>query len=124
MVEDNPGVRSTVVLMLSTLKYRVLEAANGHEALDIINRGDPVDLLFTDVVMPGDLSGAELAVKAREVRPGLKVLYTSGFTEASMRGGSALSADDPVLSKPYRRDELSAKIRELQDVGIPSGEKP
>jgi signal transduction histidine kinase len=113
VVEDNAAVRATVILLLTTLKYQVLEAENGREALAILERGDRIDLLFTDIVMPGDMSGTDLAVKARALRPDLKVLFTSGFTEASMRGGPTLSADDAILSKPYRRDELSAKIRDV-----------
>jgi CheY-like chemotaxis protein len=113
VVEDNAAVRATVLLLLSTLKYEVLEAENARQALEILGRGDKVDLLFTDIVMPGDMSGTDLATKAREMRPDLAVLFTSGFTEASMRGGPSLAADDQILSKPYRREELATKIREV-----------
>ena len=116
VVEDNAAVRATVLLLLSTLKYRVIEAENGRQALEILGRGDKVDLLFTDIVMPGDMSGTELAAKARAMRPGLQILFTSGFTEAPMRGGT-LAADDQILSKPYRRDELAARVREVLQAG-------
>ncbi len=116
VVEDNAAVRSTVLLLLSTLKYQVIEAESGRQALEVLGRGDEIDLLFTDIVMPGDLSGIELAGKARAMRPGLKVLFTSGFTEASMRGAT-LGMDDQILSKPYRRDELAAKIRDVLESG-------
>jgi len=115
VVEDNDAVRATAVLMLKTLKYQVLEAADGQAALDILKRGDTVDLLFTDVVMPGELTGARLSAKARELRPGIKVLFTSGFTEAAIQGGRQLASDDQLLSKPYRRDELARKVREVLD---------
>ena len=112
VVEDNADVRSTVVLQLGELGYRVIEAANAAEALLVLRQPDPVDLLFTDVVMPGGLSGIELAREARHMRPGLKVLLTSGFIGAT-QGNGGEGNGHPLLRKPYRRQELARRIAEL-----------
>jgi PAS domain S-box-containing protein len=114
VVEDNPSVRATVVQLLKTLRYSVLEAEDSRRAIEILSTPQQkIDLLFTDIVMPGGMSGSELAKRAREIRPELKVLYTSGFTETSIRSGNTLASTDPILSKPYRRQELAQKIREI-----------
>jgi len=114
-VEDNPDVRKVVVAQLDELGYRVIEAANGEAAIEIIENGEAFDLLFTDVVMPGGMNGYDLARAARRLRPGIKVLLTSGFPKAP--GHSASGADEfrHLLIKPYRRAELAAKIRAVLD---------
>ncbi len=117
VVEDDPSVRKLVVQQLNGLGYQVIEAANGKEALAIIETDARIDLLFTDVVMPGGLNGRQLAEDAQNRRPGLKTLFTSGYAEGSMphRGALDPASLDPgirLLSKPYRKQVLAQKIRE------------
>ncbi len=111
VVEDDPGVQATVVDTLITLGYNVLKADNGERALAILQSGVPIDLLFSDVVMPGALRSPELARQARLLLPNLAVLFTSGYTQDAIVHGGRLDAGVDLLSKPYRRDELARKIR-------------
>ena len=108
IVEDDEAVRRTVVHQLKELGYKVLEAENGRAALAILQR-ERVDLLFSDVTMPGGMSGPDLARQATSSDPELKVLLTSGFTECSMREGD-LAEKFLLLSKPYRRQELARSV--------------
>ena len=113
-VEDNDLVRSHVASELKALGYTVIPAASGAEALHVVHdRERRIDMLFTDVVMPGGLSGPDLARLALEVRPELKVLYTSGYTENSVIHNGRLDAGVQLLTKPYRRQELARKLREV-----------
>jgi PAS domain S-box-containing protein len=117
VVEDDAAVRKFVTTQLGSLGYHVLEAASGAEAMDVLTR-TPVDLLFTDVVMPGTMGGRELASAAREVYPELRILFTSGYTENSIVHHGRLDQGVRLLSKPYRRELLAKKIREaLDDAG-------
>jgi PAS domain S-box-containing protein len=111
-VEDDPRVRKLVLQQLDSLGYKVIEAGTGAEALKIIDSDLPIDLLFTDVVMPGGMNGKDLADAARRKRPGLKVLFTSGYAEGSMPHRGALDPGIRMLSKPYRKAALAEKIRE------------
>ena len=113
VVEDADPVREYVSAQLQGLGYHVLQASAGHEAMNILTRTPGIDLLFTDVVMPGGMGGRELADAARETRPGLKVLFTSGYTEDSMIHDGRLDPGVVLLSKPYRRDQLAAKVRQV-----------
>jgi PAS domain S-box-containing protein len=115
VVEDNTEVRATVVEMLTELGYRVLKASDGQSALAILQSGIPVDLLFTDVVMPGPVRGAELARRARELLPALEVLFTSGYTEDTLATGGRLDPGIHLLSKPHRREDMARKVRQLLD---------
>jgi CheY-like chemotaxis protein len=110
VVEDDAVVRNFVVSQLKSLGYRTIDAADGNAALDIIARGEPFDLLFTDVVMPA-MSGRELADIAARLRPGLKVLYTSGYTENAIVHHGRLDEGVLLLAKPYRRAELARMVR-------------
>lgn len=112
VVEDDPGVRAVVLDMLAALGYRVLAAENGADALAMLQR-QPVDLLFTDVVMPGALRSTELAVAAREWQPDIAVLYTSGYPQNVIVHGGRLDAGLELLSKPYRREDLARKLRHV-----------
>jgi signal transduction histidine kinase len=112
VVEDDELVRGHVTAQLTRLGYRVLSAEDGRAALDLLGDGASVDLLFTDVVMPGGLSGRDVADEARRLRPGLRVLFTSGYTENAIVHGGRLDADARLLSKPYRLRELAEKIRD------------
>ena len=111
VVEDDEGVLAMAIESLEDLGYRVLVAHNGREALAIVKSDDKIDILFSDIVMPGGINGAELAIEARRLRPSIKVLLTSGYTGAVLAGEHGLPADMPVLGKPYRRDELAARLR-------------
>ncbi len=112
LVEDDELVRRYAHDLLLTLGYRVVVAANGPEALTLIQERDDIELLFTDIVMPGGMSGRELADRALALRPDLKVLYTSGYTEDAIVHHGRLDPGVLLLSKPYRRVELARKIEE------------
>jgi PAS domain S-box-containing protein len=113
VVEDDEEVRATVVEMLTDLGYRVLKAVDAQSALSVIESGIPIDMLFTDVVMPGTLKSPELARKAKERLPELAVLFTSGYTENSIVHGGRLDAGVELLSKPYTREALARKFRHV-----------
>ncbi len=115
VVEDNPDVRRLVLRQLRDLGYEVIEAANGPEALRILDGGASIDLLFTDVVMPGGMTGRQLAEAAKTRRPGMKTLFTSGYTEDSILRLGNLDPGVRLLSKPYRKHELATRIRETLD---------
>ncbi len=111
VVEDDEPVRLLVCLELRAMGYRVIEAASGAEALRLIEQGEPIDLLFTDVVMPGGMSGRELADAALRLRPDLPVLYTSGYTENAIVHHGRLDAGVMLLPKPHRRADLARAVR-------------
>ncbi|QGZ38563.1 CHASE domain-containing protein [Pseudoduganella flava] len=115
LVEDDAPVRETVAGMLRTLQYTVIEAGGTDAALQALRGGAAVDLLFTDVVMPGSLPATELARVARHLRPGIAVLFTSGYTQDAIVHGGRLDPGVQLLSKPYRRDELARKVRAVLD---------
>ncbi|MCW5747028.1 MAG: response regulator [Alphaproteobacteria bacterium] len=110
VVEDKADVRATVARQLRELGYRVMEAADAETAWDILRGDAPVDLLFTDVVMPASVSGEDVAREATRLRPGLKVLFTSGFTDAVDAGEAPTGRMYGVLSKPYRKQDLARRI--------------
>ncbi len=112
LVEDNATVRLMVAQLLEDTGYEVYLAGDGVEALEVLDQGHHVDLLFTDIVMPGGLSGPELAREARARRPGLKVLFTSGFTDpGGLPGGARIP--ETLLVKPYRRSDLARMLRQV-----------
>ena len=111
LAEDDELVRVYAESQLAMLGYQVVSAANGPEALDVIRTRDDIDLLFTDVVMPGGMNGRVLAEAACALRPALKVLYTSGYTENAIVHHGRLDPGVHLLAKPYRRGELALKIR-------------
>jgi CheY-like chemotaxis protein len=113
VAEDDPDVQSTVVDILSTLGYRVLKADDGEGALVILRSGMHIDLLFTDVVMPGPVRSVELARQARLLVPDIAVLFTSGYPQNAIVHGGRLDAGVELLSKPYRRTDLARKIRHI-----------
>ena len=113
VVEDDDEVRSTAVDLLTDLGYRVLKSRDAQSALAIVESGVTIDLLFTDVVMPGTLRSPELARKARERLPNIAVLFTSGYTENAIVHGGRLDDGIDLLSKPYSRDALARKIRHV-----------
>jgi CheY-like chemotaxis protein len=111
IVEDDALVRKYVVAQVQSLGYRTLAAGDAIEALTIIDQGENVDLLFTDVVMPGSIDGWQLAIEALNRRPSLKVLYTSGYAKDAMVGDGRLDTGVLLLAKPYRRIDLAKMIR-------------
>ncbi len=115
VVEDSEKLRRVVVRQISSLGYTVYEAEDGAAALEIVRQGIPIDLLFTDIVMPGEMSGADLATAASSLITGLKVLFTSGFPEARAETGGWLPGNSRLLAKPYRRDELARALRQALD---------
>ena len=115
VVEDDAEVRAVVVEMLADLGYRVLRAGDAQAALSVIESGIPIDLLFTDVVMPGPLKSPELARQARQRLPGIAVLFTSGYTENSIIHGGRLDPGVELISKPYTREALARRLRQLLD---------
>jgi CheY-like chemotaxis protein len=111
-VEDDILVRDFVAAQLCSLGYQVLTAGNAAEALAVIESGADLDLLFTDVIMPGSMNGRQLADEARRRRPSLKVLFTSGYTENAIVHHGRLDPGVLLLSKPYRKSDLARLIRE------------
>ena len=117
VVEDDDEVRASVVGTLGALGYRVLDAADGAAGLAIVQAaarsGSAIDVLFSDVVMPGAVSSTELAAAAQQLLPKLAVLFTSGYTRNALTVGGRLSEGVQLLSKPYQREQLATRIREL-----------
>jgi len=122
VVEDEPGVRVTTVEMLTRLGYRILQAEDGKSALDIIRSGEPIDLIFSDVVMPGGVRGPELARQAREMLPQVRILFASGYAEGDLARDGKLDPDVILLSKPYSGDVLARQIRRM--LAVPDSSKP
>jgi signal transduction histidine kinase len=113
VVEDDDMVRPHVERQLSELGYRVILASSGPAALEILRRPDHIDLLFTDVVMSGGMFGPQLADEAARMRPELKVLYTSGFTENAAGHSVQLDPSIKLLNKPFRRQDLAEMLRSV-----------
>jgi len=101
--------------LLADAGYIVVTAENGKEALNLLEHGKAVDLLFTDIVMPGGMNGIELARQAAQIDPNLKILFTSGFADALLDPRDSEMTLNRLLSKPYRRAELILKVREMLD---------
>jgi PAS domain S-box-containing protein len=115
VVEDDADVRAFVTGQLRDLGYRVIEAADGRQAQRVLDSEQPIDLLFTDVVMPGGMTGRQIADAGRAKRPGLRAVFTSGYTENSIVHQGKLDKDVNFLSKPFRRQELARKVRQTLD---------
>jgi PAS domain S-box-containing protein len=115
VVEDDPDVRGFVVGQLRDLGYRIIETADGPQAQAILESDQAVDLLLTDVVMPGGMTGRQLADSAKARRSGLKTLFISGYTENSIVHQGKLDPGVHFLAKPFRRHDLASKVREVLD---------
>jgi PAS domain S-box-containing protein len=111
VVEDDPLVRNFVTTQLQSLGYKTVAAPDGKAALELIGAGQKFDLLFTDVVIPGGMSGRELAEEVARRRPGVRVLYTSGYTDNAIIHQGKLDDGVMLLTKPYRRNQLAETIR-------------
>ncbi|NYS26580.1 PAS domain S-box protein [Rhodobacteraceae bacterium 2376] len=117
VVEDDPMVREHLVASLIGLGYKVEAAETGPQALELLQDLPGLDLLFTDIVLPGGMSGRNLADEARALRPTLKVLFTSGYSENAIAHHGRLDPGVELLSKPYRREQLATKVRKVLDNG-------
>jgi CheY-like chemotaxis protein len=117
VVEDEPAIRQIVIEALEGLGYRVLAAGDVAEALAALNANEHVDLVFTDIVMPGGRDGLDLAREVKQRHPALPVLFTSGY--AGRGPGSPIwPRDVPLLQKPFRLGALAHAIRECLDQGV------
>lgn len=123
LAEDDPNVLAAAAAMLQGLGYSVLTARDAAAALAVIESGAAVDLLFTDVVMPGAMKSTELATRARARLPRVAVLFTSGYTDNAIVHGGRLDAGVELLSKPYTRDALARKLRQMLDAARPSAQR-
>jgi CheY-like chemotaxis protein len=117
VVEDDALVRKYVVTQIGNLGYATLEASNAVEALALIDSDAAIDLLFTDVIMPGPMNGRLLVDEALKRRPALKTLFTSGYTENAIVHHGRLDSGVLLLAKPYRKPELARMIRMALDNG-------
>ncbi|MGL3109816.1 CHASE3 domain-containing protein [Bradyrhizobium sp. BR 1432] len=118
VVEDDTLVRNFVTAQLQSLGYKTVAAPDSRAALQLIEAGQPFDLLFTDIVIPGGMSGRELAEEVAKRRPGLKVLYTSGYTDNAIVHHGKLDDGVMLLTKPYRRNQLAEMIRKALNGGM------
>lgn len=115
VVEDDDMVRKHVVALLNSLGFTVSEASDAPTGLQIIRDCPDIALLFTDIVMPGKMSGLDLAEAAEQLRPDLRILFTSGYRESDFFGGDRLDREVNLLHKPYRRDDLARQLRKVLD---------
>ncbi|MHC2331762.1 hybrid sensor histidine kinase/response regulator [Bradyrhizobium sp. USDA 4454] len=113
VVEDDDEVREVAVSMLTELGYRVVKARDAASALVVIDSGIPIDLVFTDVMMPGSVRSPDLARKAKDRLPNVAVLFTSGYTQNAIVHGGRLDPGVELLAKPYTREALARKIRHV-----------
>ena len=115
VVEDQVELREIAVGLLEDLGYSVREAENGRQALEVLAAHDDIDLLFTDIVMPGGMDGTQVAAAARELRPDLPVLYATGYAEAAVLRRGDVKAGENLVTKPYRQEDLAIKLRQALD---------
>ncbi len=115
IVEDDDSLREAAVTTVSSLGYRTVAVADGPAALEKLDAGIAFDVLFTDVVLPHGMNGVALAKAAQARQPGLRVLYTSGYTENAIIHNGVVDADIELLDKPYRRGELARLLRRVLD---------
>ena len=102
-----------VIEMLDDLGYRVITASDAHGALEIVRRGEPIDLILTDIVMPGGKTGVHLAAEARALRPDIKVLLTSGYPGEALARHEPMDIEWPMIAKPFRQPELATRLQSL-----------
>jgi PAS domain S-box-containing protein len=117
VVEDDESVQQTIVAMLQSLGYRVLTAGDGQSALKVFDANGQIDLLLTDVIMPGKLNGPALAREATRHQPALRVIYMSGYTENAFASGGPQGSEVDWLAKPFTKADLARKIRGILDIG-------
>ncbi len=110
LVEDDATIRRLVQRLLTMLGYRALVASDAQTALEVLSQHAPVDLLFTDVVLPNGRSGADLVVEAQRMQPGLRVLYMSGYTRNALQNNAAVEENPSLLTKPFRKEDLARAV--------------
>ncbi len=115
VVEDDTDLRTLAVALLSNLGYQIIEAATGLSALEQLGSTTRVNLLLTDIVLPGGMNGRELAAEVGRRAPEIKVLYMSGYTENAIVHHGRLDADAELLQKPFRRADLARAVRKALD---------
>jgi CheY-like chemotaxis protein len=115
LVEDTALLRNAVTRMLTDMGYEVIAAGSAEEALALLRSGRPVDLLFTNMALPGGIDGEELAIAARRLRPAVPALFTSGYTEWRLGDAAGSEQRNGMIAKPYTRGELAVKLRALLD---------
>lgn len=113
VVDDDEKVRRVTARQLEHMGYHVIDMAAGSEALALLKKGTPVDLLFTDVVMPDDIGGRDLAAEALNLRPSLKILFASGYFEGALTHRGELDRNVHFLAKPYRTAQLARKVMQV-----------
>jgi two-component system CheB/CheR fusion protein len=114
VVEDNDKVRAATVSGLESLGYAVLEAKTGPDAITLLGSDEPIALVFSDIVMPGGMTGYDVAERVRAMKPDLKVLLTSGYRDLGVKAGK-MARDAKILGKPYTRAQLACALREALD---------
>jgi len=117
LVEDDPTARMIGIAILENLGYRTIEAEDGASALEILNGEDSIDLLVSDVVMPGGMSGLDLAKQVQTQDPEMKILLCTGYNPEELDEQNPEAAAFPIIRKPYRKEEMATKLRELLDGG-------
>lgn len=115
VVEDEPSVRAVVVQLLRNLDYTVIEAEDGAEALKRLEETGEIDMLFTDIVLPGGMTGKDVACEVLKRQPAVRLLYTSGYAAEVMDEGGRVAEGGEFLSKPYPMKALASRIREILD---------
>ena len=110
-VEDDPDVRTLAVVLLRGLGYKILDARSGPDALLLMEGMPAIDLLLTDLVLPGGMNGHDFATDVQRRRPGVPVLYMSGYTQGAVAHRGRLDEGIEMLQKPFRKHELAAKVR-------------
>jgi CheY-like chemotaxis protein len=119
VVEDDPSVRAFAIRCIQASGYRVIAAESGDEAFDLINEHVSIDLLFTDIMMPGKLCGWGLAREARRVLPDLPVVFASGYTAEALTAGAQFPERSIFLAKPYRLAALRSSIEAAMKASAP-----
>ena len=115
MVEDDPKVRRLTVTRLEELRYKVIAASDGPQAMKILEQREDIDLVLSDVVMPGGMTGFDVAEKALALRPDVKILLATGYAKGVEPNWGASQTDYPTLRKPYGLQEMARTIREILD---------
>ncbi len=113
VVEDEPLLRDSASQLLESLGYRVLAVADGANALEILSKGEKIDVLFSDVVLPGGMTGEMLAKQVKQRHPKVKILLTSAYSREVLIAQGRLVDRLPFLNKPFRRDQLGKSVRDI-----------